>query len=77
MSIDLPPTPQVKCSDAQPVCNGQKANSYQHADSTTAVGDKRKPSNEEAAAITDAANRMSTLPALAASAAVAFILSMI
>ncbi|KAG3163073.1 hypothetical protein C6341_g13061 [Phytophthora cactorum] len=64
MSTDLPPTPEVtilECSVAQPVCNGKKANSYQHVDSTAAVGDKRKPSNEEPAAITDAANSMSTL----------------
>ncbi|KAG2988614.1 hypothetical protein PC118_g6604 [Phytophthora cactorum] len=65
MSTDLPPTPEVtilECSVAQPVCNGKKANSYQHVDSTAAVGDKRKPSNEEPAAITDAANIDAWLP---------------
>ncbi|ETK88632.1 hypothetical protein L915_07138 [Phytophthora nicotianae] len=77
MSTELPPTPEVtilECSVAQPVCNGKKANSYQHEDSSTEVGDKRKPSNEEAAAITSAANTIPVLTALA-SAGVTLILS--
>lgn len=49
MSIDLPSTPDVpvlECSVLQPKCRGSTANSYDRTDSSTAVGDKRPPSNE-------------------------------
>ncbi|KAF4147211.1 Glucanosyltransferase [Phytophthora infestans] len=50
MSIDLPSTPEVtilECSAAQPVCKGKKANSYMHFSSSTKVGDKVPPTNDE------------------------------
>ncbi|CAI5707728.1 unnamed protein product [Peronospora effusa] len=50
MSIKLPPTPKVpilECTRAQPVCNGVKANSYEHH----APAPKRKPSNDEVGTI--------------------------
>ncbi|TDH73948.1 hypothetical protein CCR75_002602 [Bremia lactucae] len=50
ISADLPPTPKVpilECSIAQPVCNGIKANSYEHQATGTAVGVKRLPTNKE------------------------------
>jgi hypothetical protein len=50
ISSDLPPTPKVpilECTITQPVCNGVKANSYKHLSPSTAVGEKRKPSNSE------------------------------
>jgi len=49
MSIDLPPTPDVKiyeCSVAQPVCNGANANAFKKDDSQAlAMGETKKPSN--------------------------------
>ncbi|KAG7375416.1 hypothetical protein PHYBOEH_002587, partial [Phytophthora boehmeriae] len=56
MSIDLPPTPEVtvlKCTVAQPVCNGKKANAYEHVSSDTEVGEKRNPSNAEITTVVD------------------------
>uniref|UniRef100_M4B834 1,3-beta-glucanosyltransferase n=1 Tax=Hyaloperonospora arabidopsidis (strain Emoy2) TaxID=559515 RepID=M4B834_HYAAE len=50
ISSELPPTPKVpilECTITQPVCNGVKANSYEHLSPSTAVGEKRKPSNSE------------------------------
>eukprot|EP00644_Phytophthora_capsici_P016640 jgi/Phyca11/122184/e_gw1.47.196.1 len=53
MSIELPTTPEVpvlECSVAQPVCNGKKANAYDHVASKTKVGDKIRPTNGESSA---------------------------
>ncbi|OWY92375.1 1,3-beta-glucanosyltransferase, partial [Phytophthora megakarya] len=55
ISSELPPTPKVpilQCTTTQPVCNGKKANSYEHLSPSTAVGEKRKPTNSEDAANT-------------------------
>ncbi|KAG7384109.1 hypothetical protein PHYPSEUDO_002964 [Phytophthora pseudosyringae] len=82
VSTELPSTPQVTiltCSVAQPICNGKKANSYEHVQSTTAVGEKRSPSNEEttATAVTSAGTRVSTPAALVASTGVVVALLML
>ncbi|KAH7461343.1 1,3-beta-glucanosyltransferase gas4 [Phytophthora ramorum] len=80
MSIDLPSTPNVtilECTALQPVCNGSSANSYEHTDSSTSVGDKRTPSNEQSSALTSSGSGVSkaksaaSTPA-ASTAAVAF-----
>ncbi|KAG7387818.1 hypothetical protein PHYBOEH_008132 [Phytophthora boehmeriae] len=50
MSIELPRMPEVtvlECSVAQPVCNGEKANSYKKTPSKTKVGEKKSPTNDE------------------------------
>lgn len=65
MSIDLPATPKVtilECTITQPVCNGEKANAYEHLSPSTSVGDKRTPSNEESSgtSISDATNGSSS-----------------
>jgi hypothetical protein len=39
--------PVLECTIAQPVCNGEKANSYEHFSSSMDVGEKRAPTNEE------------------------------
>ncbi|KAL4117095.1 hypothetical protein PRIC2_012545 [Phytophthora ramorum] len=74
ISSDLPPTPSVtilQCTVAQPVCNGQKANNYEHFSSSTDVGEKRTPSNEESSgtSITDATQGSSGASATASAAA--------
>lgn len=47
--VDLPPTPDVtllKCSVAQPVCSGTKANAFKKDPSKVVkMGEKKKPSN--------------------------------
>ncbi|KAG3147517.1 hypothetical protein PI126_g12845 [Phytophthora idaei] len=74
ISSELPPTPKVpilECTISQPVCNGVKANSYEHFSPSTAVGEKRSPSNEENpdTAVTDATAGSSGASATASAAA--------
>ncbi|EGZ06931.1 hypothetical protein PHYSODRAFT_529732 [Phytophthora sojae] len=79
ISTELPSTPKavtvLECSVAQPVCNGEKANSYKHADSTTVFGDKRTPSNEETTAITSSGSSLFDAVALTVSALILVALS--
>uniref|UniRef100_M4B6G1 Uncharacterized protein n=1 Tax=Hyaloperonospora arabidopsidis (strain Emoy2) TaxID=559515 RepID=M4B6G1_HYAAE len=43
--------PYLECTITLPVCNGVKANSYEHLSPSTAFGEKRKPSNTESSEI--------------------------
>ncbi|KAG7390080.1 hypothetical protein PHYBOEH_007159 [Phytophthora boehmeriae] len=74
ISIELPPTPSVpvlQCTTTQPVCNGMKANSYEHHSPSTKVGEKRTPSNEEGSgnSITDATTGSSSASTMTSAAA--------
>lgn len=60
----LSPVPVLECTVAQPVCNGKKANAYEHAKSTTAVGEKRTPSNNATTSIDDSTTSSSSNSAL-------------
>ncbi|KAG7384111.1 Histone-Lysine N-Methyltransferase ash1l [Phytophthora pseudosyringae] len=86
MSIELPPTPNVpvlECTALQPVCEGSTANAYEHADSSTSVGDKLAPSNGASAQTSSnsgntksaAASSATSTLALSVAAAVAAALS--
>ncbi|POM79812.1 1,3-beta-glucanosyltransferase [Phytophthora palmivora] len=80
ISSELPPTPKVpvlECTITQPVCNGVKANSYEHLSPSTAVGEKRKPTNEEDAANTAIADTTTgSSDARATASVAALVLSM-
>uniref|UniRef100_K3WW63 1,3-beta-glucanosyltransferase n=1 Tax=Globisporangium ultimum (strain ATCC 200006 / CBS 805.95 / DAOM BR144) TaxID=431595 RepID=K3WW63_GLOUD len=65
MSIELQPTPTVtllKCSVAQPVCSGTKANAFKkNPADVIKMGDKKKPSNRgDSNTATDAAKQQNT-----------------
>ncbi|RLN06666.1 hypothetical protein BBJ28_00018874, partial [Nothophytophthora sp. Chile5] len=78
MSIALPPTPSVTvlaCAASQPVCNGEKANSYVHFDSKAKVGEKQTPTNEESSGAAALNSTDSTKSAASATSATAAALS--
>ena len=69
----------LACAAAQPSCNGKKANAYEHVKSSTKVGEKRTPSNEDAAFVTSAGYMLSDIVTCATSVAaivVVFLLTM-
>lgn len=64
----------LECTALQPVCSGTTANSYEHTDASTSVGDKRTPSNGQSAgasalASSSSGNTKSTATTTATSAA--------
>lgn len=80
MSSDLPPTPQVTalaCAAAQPVCNGEQANAYEHDEPTTTIGEKRTPSNNASVVVSSDAVCVLSKASLFASIAIASILSLL
>ncbi|GMF09953.1 unnamed protein product [Phytophthora lilii] len=75
ISSELPPTPNGMLPAQEEwfyiLCNGVKGNSYKHTESSTKVGEKRTPTNQEssgAAAIADATEGSSSSASATASA---------
>ena len=67
--------PILECTITQPVCNGVKANSYKHLAPSTAIGEKRVPSNEENADII--ADKSNSSEATTTTSAAALLLSVV
>ena len=64
MWYDVVAVPMLECTTAQPVCNGVKANSYEHH----TAPQKRKPTNDEtdATAISETSSNDATTTTSAA-----------
>ncbi|POM78744.1 1,3-beta-glucanosyltransferase [Phytophthora palmivora] len=79
MSIELPSTPNVtilECTSLQPVCDGSAANSYEHTDSSTSVGDKRTPSNGDVSALASSGSGTAKSKSTASSTSTSVLLSL-
>ncbi|CAI5718601.1 unnamed protein product [Hyaloperonospora brassicae] len=80
MSTALPSTPDVTilaCAATQPSCKGKKANAYEHVKSSTKVGEKRTPSNEDAAFVTSAGRVLSDIVIRATSVGAIVVVSLL